>query len=115
MSIKEYKRPIYIIVAVISVLMILLMVGYAVGIISDDPDGLERTLIDANGGGAQGEEWLDGLSSIWNPILGWIENEYIAGIVGVLLSLFIMVSIFYIIAFMAKKKAENRITPVIAK
>jgi hypothetical protein len=79
--------------------MVMLSVGVAIGILSEDPDGLERALIDA-----RGEAWLESLPSPWVPILGWIESDYIAGIIGILLSVVLMVAIFYVIAYIKKKE-----------
>ena len=79
--------------------MLLLAVGFTLGILSDDPDGLERSLIDA-----RGEDWFEGLKSPWDPIFGGIENEFIAGVVGILLSVILMIFIFYLIAYVKKKK-----------
>lgn len=79
--------------------MVMLTVGFAIGILSEDPDGLERALIDA-----RGETWLESLPSPWVPILGWIESDYLAGIIGILLSVVLMVTIFYVIAYVKKKE-----------
>lgn len=95
---EKYKWPILTIIFIIIGLMVMLTVGYTIGILSDDPDGLERAIIDARGG-----KWLDGLSSPWEPILGWIENDYIAGILGILLSVIVMVSVFYLIVYLKKR------------
>ena len=97
-EIEKYKWPILTIIFIIIGLLVMLTVGYTIGILSDDPDGLERALIDA-----RGEKWLDGLSSPWKPILGWIENDYIAGILGILLSVIVMVSVFYLIVYLKKR------------
>lgn len=79
--------------------MIMVAIGFTLGILSEDPDGLERVLIDA-----RGEEWLESLPSPWEPILGWIESDYVAGIIGVLLSVIIMVAVFYLIIYLKKKQ-----------
>ena len=96
---EEIKWPILTILIIIAVLMMLLAVGFTIGILSDDPDGLERSLIDA-----RGEDWVEGLQSPWDPILGGIENEFIAGIVGILLSVGVMIAIFYVILYAKKRK-----------
>ena len=96
---EEIKWPILTILIIIAVLMVLLAVGFTIGILSDDPDGLERSLIDA-----RGEDWVEGLESHWDPILGGIENEFIAGIVGILLSVGVMIAIFYVILYAKKRK-----------
>jgi hypothetical protein len=72
----------------------MIAIGYPLGILSEDPDGLERVLIDQNG-----EKWLESLSSIWNPFLSWIENNYIAAIVGVLLSVGIIFGTFKLVSY----------------
>ena len=83
--------------------MIMIAVGFSLGILSEDPDGLERALIDA-----RSEEWLEGLPSVWDPILGWIESDYIAGLVGIALSVSLMVAIFYaIVKVKQKSKSET--------
>lgn len=79
--------------------MVMIAVGFTLGILSEAPDGLERALIDV-----KGESWLEGLSSVWNPILGWIDNDYIAGIIGVLLTVLIMMAVFTLIS--SHKKEE---------
>ncbi len=87
--------------------MIMLLVGYTVGVLSEDPDGLERSLIDANGGGEDGEAWIEELPSPWDPILGWIENDYIAGLIGISLSVIIMIGVFYSIVYLKNKNKKN--------
>ena len=76
-NIKTYKRPILSIFIIIAVLMVMIAVGFTIGILSTDPDGLEKVLINQNG-----ESWLENLTSPWIPILSWITNDYGAGIVG---------------------------------
>ena len=95
---ENYKWPILTIVIIIVVLMVMIAVGFAIGILSEDPDGLERVLIDA-----RGEEWLESLPSPWEPILGWIESDYVAGIVGIFLSIILMCVVFYAIIYLNKK------------
>jgi Fe2+ transport system protein B len=80
----KYKWPIITIIIIIVALILMLTVGFAVGILSDNPDGLERALIDA-----MGEEWVENLPAAWIPILEWITNEYVAGIIGIVLSVII--------------------------
>jgi hypothetical protein len=72
----------------------MIFIGYPLGILTEDPDGLERVLIDQNG-----ESWLEGLTSVWIPFLSWIENNYIAAIIGVLLSVIIIFSVFKLISY----------------
>lgn len=76
----------------------MIFIGYPLGILSEDPDGLERVLIDQNG-----ESWLEGLTSVWIPFLSWIENNYIAAIIGVLLSVLIIFSVFKLISYKKEK------------
>lgn len=82
--------------------MLVLATGFTIGFLSDDPDGLERVLIDI-----YGEEWLDNLESVWTPILSWISNDYVAGIIGVILSLTLIIGVFYLISYSKKKKLTN--------
>lgn len=96
---EEIKWPILTILIIVAVLMVLLAVGFTIGILSDDPDGLERALIDT-----RGEDWVEDLQSPWDPILGGIENDFIAGIVGILLSVALMIAIFYLIVYVKKRK-----------
>lgn len=72
----------------------MIAIGYPLGILSENPDGLERVLIDQNG-----ETWLENLSSIWIPFLSWIENNYIAAIVGVLLSVGLIFGAFKLVSY----------------
>lgn len=97
-EIEKYKWPILTIFIIIIVLMVMITIGFAIGILSEDPDGLERVLIDA-----KGEAWLESLPSPWEPILGGIESDYIAGIVGILLSIVLMCAVFYLIIYLKKK------------
>ncbi|MBD3255842.1 MAG: hypothetical protein GF383_12165 [Candidatus Lokiarchaeota archaeon] len=100
-DISDYKWSIITIVVIIGVLMLMIAVGFTIGILSEDPDGLERALIDA-----RSEEWLEGLPSPWEPILGWVESDYVAGIIGILLAIALMTIVFYIIIVL-KKKAND--------
>ena len=83
------------------ILILMIAVGFTIGILSGAPDGLERVLIDQNG-----ESWLENLVSPWIPILSWITNDYGAAILGIILSIFVMTSVFYLII---QKKKKNRI------
>ncbi|MFX0071828.1 MAG: hypothetical protein ACFFAO_12125 [Candidatus Hermodarchaeota archaeon] len=94
---EKYKWPILTVVIIIIVLMIMIAIGFTIGILSEDPDGLERVLIDA-----RGEEWVESLPSPWEPILGWIDNDYIAGIIGILLSIVLITGAFYVIIYLKK-------------
>ena len=97
--ITKYKGPLITVVVTIIVLMLMIAIGFTLGILSEDPDGLERVLIDA-----KGEPWLEELPSPWDPILGWISSDYIAGLVGIFLSLAIMMGVFYFIIYLKRKK-----------
>ena len=46
-TLKEYKWPIITIFSVIIVLAIILSIGYTIGFLSEDLDGLERVVEDA--------------------------------------------------------------------
>jgi len=102
LNISKYKKPIISVLAVIGTLILMIAVGFGIGILSDAPDGLERVLIDQNG-----ESWLDNLISPWIPLLSWITNDYGAAILGIVLSVVIMSSIFYLIIRNKKRNSEN--------
>ncbi|MFW9940704.1 MAG: energy-coupling factor ABC transporter permease [Candidatus Thorarchaeota archaeon] len=91
-KIAGYKRPITSILIVTGILLSMIAVGFTIGILSDAPDGLERVLIDENG-----ESWLDNLVSPWIPLLSFITNDYGAAILGIVLSILVMSSSFYLI------------------
>ncbi len=95
---KRYKWPIITVLVIIAALMLVLATGFTIGFLSENPDGLERVLIDIHG-----EEWLENLISPWVPILSWITNDYVAGIIGIILSITLMTGVFYLIS---KKKKE---------
>jgi len=95
---KEHRILTSILIIVI-VLLVMITIGYPLGILSEDPDGLERVLIDQNS-----ESWLEELSSVWVPFLSWIENNYIAAIIGVLLSAIIIFAVFKLFAYRNKTK-----------
>lgn len=97
-EISRYKWPLITVVVVVASLMFVLAVGFTIGFLSENPDGLERVLIDING-----EEWLENLFSPWVPILSWVTNDYVAGIIGVVLSIAIMTGVFYLITYLKKK------------
>ncbi|MFX0042532.1 MAG: energy-coupling factor ABC transporter permease [Candidatus Hodarchaeota archaeon] len=92
LNISKYKKPIMSVLVVVGTLIVMITVGFTIGILSDDPDGLERVLIDYNG-----ESWLENLVSPWIPLLSWITNNYGAAILGILLSIIVMSSTFYLI------------------
>ena len=79
--------------------MIIISIGFTIGFLSNNPDGLERVLIDQ-----YGEDWLDNLASPWTPLLSWITNEYFAGVIGIVLTLGFIMSLFYFIKHAKKKK-----------
>lgn len=100
-EISRYKWPLITVVVVIAALMFVIAVGFTLGFLSENPDGLERVLIDING-----EEWLENLISPWIPILSWVTNDYVAGIIGVVLSIAIMTGVFYLITYLKKKDTK---------
>ena len=100
----KLKQPTISLVIITGVLMLALGFGFTVGILSNDPDGLERALIDAHGGGEEGEAWIEDLLSPWNPPLGNISNDYLAGIIGIISSFMIMIGIFRGVSVLKKKK-----------
>jgi hypothetical protein len=106
-NISKYKRPITSILAVSMTLIVMIAVGFTIGILSGAPDGLERVLIDQNG-----ESWLDNLTSPWVPILNWITSDYGAAILGIAISILVMISIFYIIIRHKKKVILHTLNPL---
>ncbi|MFX1501046.1 MAG: energy-coupling factor ABC transporter permease [Promethearchaeota archaeon] len=101
-NISKYKKPIITIFIVSITLILMIAVGFTIGILSDAPDGLERVLIDQNG-----ESWLKNLISPWEPVFSWITSEYSAAILGIAISVIIMSSIFYLIIRYKKKNSIN--------
>ena len=99
--IKRNKWPLITILIVVTTLMSVIAVGFTIGFLSENPDGLERVLIDY-----YGEEWLENLYSPWIPFLSWITNDYVAGIIGVVLSIAVLMGTFYLITHFKKKKLE---------
>ncbi|TET05251.1 MAG: hypothetical protein E3J90_00645 [Promethearchaeota archaeon] len=99
--IKRNKWPLITILIIVVALMTVIAVGFTIGFLSENPDGLERVLIDY-----YGEEWLENLFSPWIPFLSWITNDYVAGIVGVVLSITVLMGTFYLITRFKKKKLE---------
>ena len=100
---KNYKRPIIYLSIIIAVLLFLMSIGFVLGFLSENPDGLERSLIDVHG-----ESWIDNLPSPWTPILGWIGNDYIAGLIGILLTVILIISVFYLIIYIHKNRASKK-------
>jgi len=99
---KRYKWPIITFLVIAVALILALATGFTIGFLSENPDGLERVLIDT-----YGEEWLENLISPWVPILSWITNDYVAGIIGMILSITLMIGVFYLISNSKKKKGRN--------
>jgi len=99
--IKRNKWPLITILTVITVLMLVLAIGFTIGFLSEHPDGLERVLIDYNG-----EEWLENLFSPWIPFLSWITNDYVAGIIGIVLSITVLMGSFYLITRLKKRRID---------
>ena len=99
---KRYKWPIITFLVIAVALILALATGFTIGFLSENPDGLERVLIDT-----YGEEWLENLISPWVPILSWITNDYVAGIIGMILSITLMIGVFYLISNSKKKKGLN--------
>jgi len=97
--IEKYKKTLLYTSIIIVLLIVVLAIGFPLGFLSGDPDGLERTIIDS-----QGETWLETLEAFWYPILSWIENEYIAGIIGLLLTLAIAIGLFNLMKYLRNKR-----------
>jgi len=98
---SRYKWPLITVIVVVAALMFVIAVGFTIGFLSENPDGLERVLIDING-----EEWLENLISPWTPILSWVTNDYVAGIIGVVFSIAIMTGVFYLITYLKKRDTK---------
>lgn len=99
--IKRNKWPLIIILIISTSLMFVIAIGFTIGFLSENPDGLERVLIDY-----YGKDWLEGLSSPWIPFLSWLNNDYIIGIVGIVLSIAVIMGAFYLIAHFKKRKLK---------
>lgn len=98
---SRYKWPLITIFVIVTALTLVIAIGFTIGFLSENPDGLERVLIDY-----YGEEWLENLYSPWIPFLSWITNDYVAGIIGVVLSVLILMGTFYLITRLKKRKLE---------
>ncbi|TXT62604.1 MAG: hypothetical protein BAJALOKI3v1_540022 [Promethearchaeota archaeon] len=94
---QRYKWPIISIIIIFGVLAIMLSVGFTVGILSEDPDGLERVLEDSGVGEPE---------SLWTPFLSFITNEYVAGLIGLILAAIIIGGVFYLITYFKNKRAK---------
>lgn len=79
------------------VLMLMLVFGYEFGILSDDPDGLERTIIDT-----KADEYSSDRSR--DAPLGGINNDFIISIIGISLTFIIIIGVLYIFSYSKKKK-----------
>ena len=97
---KNHKKPLIYTLIIIVILIVIIAVGFPLGILSEDPDGLEKMIIDY-----QGETWLENLESFWYPILSWIQNDYVAGILGIIITLAITIGIFNLLKYMNSKKS----------
>jgi len=98
---SRYKWPLITIIVIVAALMLVIAIGFTIGFLSENPDGLERVLIDY-----YGEEWLENLYSPWIPFLSWITNDYVAGIIGTVLSIALLMGTFYLITRLKKRKLE---------
>ena len=98
---SRYKWPLITIIVIGAALMLVIAVGFTIGFLSENPDGLERVLLDY-----YGEEWLENLFSPWIPFLSWITNDYVAGILGIVLSIAVLMGTFYLITRLKKRKIE---------
>ena len=63
----------------------MLSIGYTIGFLSENPDGMEKVIEDAGVNQPEG---------FWEPIFSWIENNYLAGITGIVI-IFTIVGIFF--------------------
>jgi len=94
---KRYKWPIISLIVISGTLMIMLAIGFTVGILSEDPDGLERIL----------EDWgVSEPEAFWIPFFSFITSDYIAGLLGLLLVAVIIGGVFYLITYSKKKRTE---------
>ncbi|MBY9007597.1 MAG: hypothetical protein KGD63_12675 [Candidatus Lokiarchaeota archaeon] len=92
-KLKEYKWPIITIFLTIIILIFMLSIGYTFGFLSENPDGLEKVIEDA------GYVEQEGL---WVPILSWVENNYLEGIIGIVI-ITLIVNIFFYFGIKSKK------------
>jgi hypothetical protein len=99
LNFKKHRGIFLTLILVVVILLVMIAIGYPLGILSESPDGLERVLIDHNG-----EPWLENLVSPWIPLLSWIENNYIAAIVGVCLSAIVIFAFFKIVSHYKKRQ-----------
>ncbi|MFW9821344.1 MAG: hypothetical protein ACFFE4_00320 [Candidatus Thorarchaeota archaeon] len=98
----KYKIPLVLSSLTILVLILMLSIGFTIGFLSDNPDGLERVLIDQ-----YGEEWLEHFASPLTPLLHWISNDYFIAILGIITTIGVSTSFFYFMKRVRKKKSIN--------
>jgi len=99
LNFRSHRKIFASLLLVLVILLVMIAIGYPLGILSEDPDGLERVIIDSNG-----ESWLENLASPWIPFLSWIENNYIAAIIGISLSVVIIFAVFKLISYRKKNQ-----------
>jgi uncharacterized membrane protein len=99
---KNHKKPLIYTLIIIGIFVVILAIGFPLGFLTQDPDGLERVIIDS-----RGEPWLENLESFWFPILSWIQNEYVAGILGIVITLVITIGVFKLLKSARIKKGKS--------
>jgi uncharacterized membrane protein len=103
---KNHKKPLIYALIIIAIFIVVFAIGFPLGFLTQDPDGLERVIIDF-----RGETWLENLESVWFPILSWIQNEYVAGILGIVITLIITIGAFKLLKFARSKKEKVNSLP----
>ena len=101
-DLTKYKGPLLSVLIIFIALAVMITIGFMIGVLSGDPDGLERSLIDA-----RGEDWVEGLASPWEPIFGWIGNDYIVALLGISITVLLIIVFFELIAYNTKKKRQS--------
>lgn len=96
-SLKNYKMPIITIIVVVCVLLFFVAFGETLYLLSSNPDGLEKTLLDAGTGEPE---------SAIAPLLGFLENDFVIAIIGIILIVMISIAIFYLVAFLKNKRNQ---------
>ena len=99
---KNHKKPLIYTLIIIAIFVVILAIGFPLGFLTQDPDGLERVIIDF-----RGETWLENLEGFWFPILSWIQNEYVAGILGIVITLIVTIGIFKLLKYTRTKKIKT--------
>lgn len=94
-TIKRYKTPIITIIIVTAILLLMLSIGFTIGILSENPDGLEKTLEDLG---------VEEPEPFFEALLGWINNEHVRAIVGIILIVSITSGVYYILVYVKKKR-----------